>query len=69
MGHFDLKLVNKSEYEILSNFNFDEYDIKIITCEHNDTSLREKIHALLKKKIYKKNFIHFSLIDAWYVKV
>ena len=39
-----------SEFEILSSFNFEKYKFKIITCEHNFTSNREKIYDLLTEK-------------------
>tara|TARA_B100000242_G_C42645512_1_gene303440 strand:- start:264 stop:500 length:237 start_codon:yes stop_codon:yes gene_type:complete len=57
-----------SEFEILSNFDFDEYDIKIITCEHNYTSMREKIFDLLSAQGYERKYSEFSLFDDWYVR-
>lgn len=57
-----------SEYEILSSFEFSEYDIKLITCEHNYTPIREKIKELLEKNGYERKFSNFSLFDDWYVK-
>lgn len=39
-------VTERSEFEILKSFNFDEYNIKIITCEHNYTPIREKTHIL-----------------------
>lgn len=57
-----------SEFEILNSFNFDEYDIKIITCEHNYTPNREKIHNLLIKNGYKNIHRNYSLFDDWYIK-
>ena len=39
-----------SEYEILKTFNFDKYKFRVITCEHNFTSTRQKIYNLLKLK-------------------
>jgi len=56
-----------SEYEILSNFDFSEYKIKIITVEHNRTSSRQKIYSLLQSKGYIRKFENFSLFDDWYV--
>ena len=57
-----------SEFEILKSFDFDEYDIKVITCEHNYTLMREKIYALLSKNGYERKFSEYSMYDDWYVK-
>tara|TARA_Y100001968_G_scaffold311662_1_gene333993 strand:+ start:101 stop:1309 length:1209 start_codon:yes stop_codon:yes gene_type:complete len=56
-----------SEYEILKNFDFNKYRIKVITCEHNFTSLRDKIYELLSSKGYKRKFTKISRVDDWYV--
>lgn len=58
-----------SEFEILSAFDFDRFDIRVITCEHNYTSQREKIYELLTAKGYVRKFRKFSRMDDWYVKV
>ncbi len=57
-----------SEYEILANFDFDKYDIKIITCEHNYTANREKINSLLAAKGYFRYYSNLSNFDDWYVR-
>jgi len=57
-----------SEYEILSAFDFSEYQFRVITCEHNYTFNRNKIYKLLKKKGYARKFTDISLHDDWYVK-
>lgn len=57
-----------SEYEILSNFQFGEYDIRTITCEHNFTESREKVYQLLTSYGYKRKFTDLSAFDDWYVK-
>lgn len=57
-----------SEFEILESFDFDDYDIKIIKCEHNYTEIREKVHALLSKKGYSRKLSDYSLFEDWYVK-
>lgn len=57
-----------SEYEILSSFEFDKYDIKIITVEHNYTSMRQKIFDLLTSKGYTRKFDNISQQDDWYVR-
>ena len=56
------------EFEILNNFDFSFYDIKIITCEHNFEKNREKVHQLLKKNGYIKKMKEFSKFDDWYIK-
>lgn len=56
-----------SEFEILDSFDFDRYTIKIITCEHNYTPMREKIFALLTGKGYERKHENMSKWDDWYV--
>ena len=56
-----------SEFEILSAFDFDAYKIKVITCEHNFTPMREKILELLLSKRYVRKYQEFSQFDDWYV--
>jgi len=58
-----------SEFEILNSFNFDNYNIKIITCEHNFGDNRDKIRSLLVSKGYERKFESISLFDDWYVKI
>lgn len=57
-----------SEFEILSNFNFDAYDIRAITCEHNYMPEREQIYKLLTSKGYFRVDIKQSKWDDWYTK-
>lgn len=57
-----------SEFEILNEFDFNEYDIKVITCEHNYTPAREKIFSLLSANGYVRKYTEFSLFDDWYVR-
>ncbi|MGX9356906.1 FkbM family methyltransferase [Roseobacteraceae bacterium S113] len=58
-----------SEFEILNSFDFDEYDIKVITCEHNFTPMREKVYSLLTGNGYKRKYSEYSQFDDWYVRV
>lgn len=58
-----------SEYEILKEFHFNEFDIKIITCEHNYTINRNKIFNLLKDNGYQRVFEKLSKHDDWYIKL
>lgn len=57
-----------SEYDILSHFDFSKYDIRVITCEHNYTPMRQKIHTLLSKAGYVRKLEQISQFDDWYVK-
>ncbi len=57
-----------SEFDILSNFDFNEFDIKIITCEHNYTADREKIFSLLSNNGYTRKHKEISQFDDWYVR-
>ncbi len=57
-----------SEFEILSSFDFNEYEIKIITVEHNHTPMREQIFSLLTNHGYKRKYSEISGCDDWYVK-
>lgn len=57
-----------SEFEILQVFDFNKYNIRIITIEHNFTKMREKIFELLTSHGYKRVFIEVSEVDDWYVK-
>ena len=43
------------EFEILEQFDFNKCKFRVITCEHNFTSNREKVHDLLSKNGYQKN--------------
>ena len=61
--------VEGSEYEILNAFDFNLYDIRIITVEHNYSAQREKIFTLLTSRGYKRKYENLSYWDDWYVKI
>jgi FkbM family methyltransferase len=56
-----------SEFEILSSLDFEQYSFGVITCEHNFTPMREKIHDLLKLRGYTRIFTEISEFDDWYI--
>ena len=58
----------ESEYEILSKFNFDLYDIRVITCEHNYLPQRKLIYDLLSSKGFNRVQTKKSIWDDWYMK-
>jgi len=57
-----------SEYEILKDFNFKQYQFRIITSEHNFTDNRNKIYKLLKNNGYVRKYTNLSSYEDWYVK-
>ncbi len=56
-----------SEFLILENFNFNKYKFRVITCEHNFTENRDKIHKLLIQKGYRRVWSEFTQFDDWYI--
>ena len=58
-----------SEYEILSAFDFRSFDIKIIKCEHNFTSMRHKLFNLLSAHGSQRKHTECSRWDDWYVRI
>jgi FkbM family methyltransferase len=57
-----------SEFDILEAFDFDRFDVRVITVEHNYTAAREGIFQLLTSRGYERKFETFSRWDDWYVK-
>lgn len=59
-----------AEFEILSQFNFLEYDVRAITVEHAYVQPdRERLFKLLTSNGYRRVFDRFSYFDDWYVKI
>jgi len=56
-----------SEFDILSSLSFEKYKFRVITCEHNFTSNRQKIFNLLLEKGYERKYSGISKFDDWYV--
>lgn len=58
-----------SELPILQAFDFDSYDVKIMTVEHNFVEPnRQEIYNLLTAKGFVRLFEQLSKFDDWYVK-
>ena len=56
-----------SEYDILCNFDFKNYQFRVITCEHNYTKNRGLIKKLLLKNGYIIKFPEISKYEDWYI--
>ena len=59
--------IEGSEYDVLSSFDFETYNIEIITVEHNYSPNREKIFNLLQDK-YTRVLTEISGKEDWYIK-
>tara|TARA_B100001057_G_scaffold373651_1_gene378103 strand:- start:1030 stop:1422 length:393 start_codon:yes stop_codon:yes gene_type:complete len=57
-----------TEFEILKSLDFKNYDISIISVEHNFTSNREKIYNLLTNNGFVRVQEKYSKFDDWYIK-
>jgi FkbM family methyltransferase len=57
-----------SEFEILAAFDFDRWDVRRISVEHNYTASREAILDLLTAHGFARRFPALSRVDDWYVK-
>lgn len=58
-----------SEYQILEKLDFNKYSFNVITCEHNNTPMREKIFLLLTQNGYTRKYEEISKWDDWYIRV
>jgi hypothetical protein len=59
-----------NEVEILKNFNFKKFKVKIFTIEHNFNKInRKKILRIMKKNKYKRVHQNISYMDDWYIKL
>jgi predicted protein tyrosine phosphatase len=56
-----------SELDILSAFDFSEYNFNAIAVEHNYGSQREDIQKLLAHAGYRRVFDFVSRWDDWYI--
>ena len=56
-----------SEYDILSAFDFDRYEVRMLTVEHNYSASEQPITNLLEARGYRRVFSKLSRHDAWFV--
>jgi FkbM family methyltransferase len=57
-----------NELNILKNYNFKEYIVKIFSIEHNFNIFnRNKIFNIMKKNNYKRILKNISFMDDWYI--
>jgi hypothetical protein len=57
-----------NEVEILKNFNFKKFKVKIFTIEHNFNKVnRIKILEIMKKNNYTRVHKNISYMDDWYI--
>lgn len=56
-----------SELSILQDFDFNEFEFKFITIEHNHSSNRDLIYDLMVHNGYKRILSVLSRFDDWYV--
>lgn len=57
-----------SEFDILSAFDFDRWDVRLITVEHNNTDKRQALYDLLTSRGYQRTLDVMSGVEDWYVK-
>ena len=58
-----------SELQILQAFDFSQYNIAIIVCEHNFGEQRDLINTLLTANGYSRVYEEISNVDDWFIKV
>ena len=56
-----------SEFDILNAFDFNKYQFRLLTVEHNYEEQREQIHNLLIKNGYRRILPQISEYDDWYI--
>jgi FkbM family methyltransferase len=57
-----------SELDILQAFDFEAYEIRLITVEHNHSDQRQPLFDFLTGKGYRRKFEKLSSVDDWYVR-
>lgn len=57
-----------SELLILEGFDFERWDVRLISVEHNYTRAQQDLHRLLTSHGYRRKWPSISRFDSWYVK-
>ncbi len=57
-----------SEFEILSTFPFDKWDVECFSIEHNFSENEEKLDSLMESNGYRRVLRNVSSLDGWYVR-
>ena len=57
-----------TEFEILNAFDFDRFDVRVITVEHNFLPQRQQIFDLLTARGYLRVLEPLTKWDDWYIK-
>lgn len=57
-----------SEFDILSAFDFERWNVRCITVEHNQTPNREKLFGLLTSRGFRRKWPMIGHVDDWYVR-
>ena len=60
--------IEGGELDVISSFDFSQYDIKLISVEHNFSDKRQTIYKILNGFGYRRKFNKLSLFDDWYVR-
>lgn len=57
-----------SELDILQAFDFEAWDVRLITVEHNYSDKRQPLFDFLTAKGFRRKFEQLSNVDDWYVR-
>jgi FkbM family methyltransferase len=57
-----------AELDILGAFDFERWDVRAMTVEHNWTQARGPLHELLTSKGFRRVWPDFTRFDDWYLK-
>jgi FkbM family methyltransferase len=60
--------VEGAELEILGAFDFDRWDVRAMSVEHNWSPAREPLMALMQANGYRRLWPELSRFDDWYVR-